>query len=141
MTDYKQIYLDYMDSKGIRYIDHDRYHVEVRYSGDNLKSIRVHVFFDRQGKDNVTLTCAEIFHYSSQDSIAWAIFVCNDLNKRYRWVKFYIDDDGDIRCEMDALIDPVFVGDECAKLVRKMVNIIDEARPFFEAVLEEVERM
>ena len=141
MTDYKQIYLDYMDSKGIRYIDHDRYHVEVRYSGDNLRSIRVHVFFDRQGEDNVTLACAEIFNYPSRRSIAGGAYACNELNKRYRWVKFYIDDDGDIRCEMDALIDPVFVGDECAKLVRKMVNIIDEARPFFEAMLEEVERM
>jgi hypothetical protein len=36
---------------------------------------------------------------------------------------------------MDALIDPVFVGDECAKLVRKMVNIIDDAHPKIEAFL------
>lgn len=135
MTDYKQNYLDYMDSKGIRYIDHDRYHVEVRYSGDNLQSIPVHVVFDRDGEDNVALACVKIFSYPSDALTAGAI-ACSLMNKKYRWVKFYIDDDGDVRCEMDALIDPVFVGNECTEMVRKMVRIIDEAYPFFEWTLE-----
>lgn len=126
MTDYKQIYLDYMDSKGIRYIDHDRYHVEVRYSGDYLEHISVHVYFDRNGADNVRLACGIIANYA-EGREELALDICNDLNKHYRWVKFYITDSKDIVCEMDALIDPVFVGDECAKLVRTMVKIIDES--------------
>lgn len=126
MTDYKQIYLDYMDSKGIRYIDHDSNHVEVRYSGDYLEHISVHVYFDKNGADNVRLACGIIANYA-EGREELALDICNDLNKQYRWVKFYITDSKDIVCEMDALIDPVFVGDECAKLVRTMVKIIDES--------------
>ena len=136
MTDYKQNYLDYMDSKGIRYIDHDRYHVEVRYSGDNLKSIPVHVFFDKNGADNVRLVCWKVYKFPETPSMLGAACgIGNVLNKNYRWVKFYIDEDYDFVAEMDAIIDPVFVGDECAKLVLKMVGIIDEAYPKIEELL------
>ena len=131
MTDYKQSYLDYMDSHGIRYIDHDRFHVEVRYSGSNLRSIPVHIFFDKNGEDNVRLVCWKIARYTENQTEV-ACIMCNTMNKHFRWVKFYTDDDGDVLCEMDAFVDPVWVGEECAKLVRKMVYFVDEAYPLFQ---------
>lgn len=134
MTDYKQIYMDYMDEKGIKYIDHDEYHVEVRYTGDNLNTIPVHVFFAKDGSDNVRLVCWKIYKCPKEE-LGAACGVCNVLNKNYRWVKFYVDEDYDFVGEMDALIDPVFVGNECAKLVRKMINIIDEAHPKIDALM------
>ena len=134
MTDYKQIYMDYMDETGIKYIDHDEYHVEVRYTGDNLNTIPVHVFFAKDGSDNVRLVCWKIYKCPKEE-LGAACGICNLLNKKFRWVKFYVDEDYDFVGEMDALIDPVFVGDECAKLVRKMVNIIDEAHPKIDALM------
>ena len=134
MTYYKQNYLEYMDQKGIKYIDHDEYHVEVRYTGNNIDSIPVHVFFAKDGSDNVQLVCWKIYKCPKEE-LGTACGVCNVLNKNFRWVKFYVDEDYDFVGEMDALIDPVFVGNECVKLVRTMVNIIDDARPHITRLL------
>ena len=54
---------------------------------------------------------------------------CNSLNGEYRWVKFYIDGDGDIAVSMDAVVDIDTVGAECIQLVNRMVNIYDDAYP------------
>ena len=58
-------------------------------------------------------------------------FACNSLNQEYRWVRFYLDKDWDLICEADALLDPSSGGEECLSIVRRMVNIIDEAYPKF----------
>lgn len=132
--EYKQIYTEYMDSNGIRYINHDAHHVEVRFTGENLDSIPIHVFFDKNGADNVRLVCWKIYK-CPENLLGAACGVCNVLNKKYRWVKFYVDEDYDLVGEMDALIDMVFVGNECAKLVEKMADIIDDAYPKIDTLL------
>ena len=48
-------------------------------------------------------------------------------------MKFYVDTDRDTRAELDAIIDPQTVGQECLALVRRMVNIVDDAYPILMA--------
>ena len=65
------------------------------------------------------------------NKLAAALVLCNEMNNTWRWVKFYIDRDGDIRVQDDAVIDLSSVGDECDELVSRMVDIIDKAYPDF----------
>ena len=53
------------------------------------------------------------------------------MNAHYRWIKFYLDKDSDIVADCDAYIDADTCGKECMSLVRRMVNITDEAYPTF----------
>lgn len=125
---YKQAFMAYMEQQGVKYRDKDEFVVTVTYTGDNLKTIPIYVFFDKDGDGLVQLACWEICNFS-EDKQAAGLICCNQLNSKYRWVKFYVDSDRDTRAEMDAIIDPQTVGAECLSLVRRMVNIVDEAYP------------
>ncbi len=128
MANYKQKFMRYMDSEGIRYTDKSEFRVGVTYSGDNLKSIPVNVDFDSDGDNMVELHCWEIANF--KDKLADGIIACNELNNQYRWVKFYIDSDGDAVCSIDAYIGDD-CGEECVALVHRVVNITDKAFPVF----------
>lgn len=128
MANYKQAFMNYMDSQGIRYTDSGEHRVRVTYNGDNLKSIPVSVSFDSDGDNMVTFHCWEIANFKSK--LSDGIIACNFLNNKYRWVKFYIDDDGDAVCSTDAYLGED-CGKECMQLVLRIVNITDEAYPVF----------
>ena len=133
MANYKQLFMEYMDREGIKYVDRDTYVVRVTYTGDNLKSIPVYVFFDEDGDPMVQFKCWDIANF--KDKEGKGIFTCNSINKQYRWVKFYLDDDSDVVASIDAYIDPESCGQECMSLVRRVVNISDDAYPEFAKAL------
>ena len=58
------------------------------------------------------------------------LVVCNSLNMRYRWLKFYLDKDNDIMIEDDAIITTETAGDECFELLIRTAGIIKEVKPF-----------
>ncbi len=127
MANYKKLFMNYMDANGIKYTDRDNNVVRVSYNGDNLQSIPVYVFFDKEGKPLVQFRCWEIANFNNKAEQAYR--VCNELNATYRWVKFYMDKDSDIICECDAYIDENTCGSVCMNMVRRVVNITDEAYP------------
>jgi hypothetical protein len=129
MANYKELFKRYMDIEGIKYEDRDEFLVKVTYSGDNLKSIPVYVFFDKDGDPLVQFKCWDIANFKEKE--AKGILACNEINKQYRWVKFYLDDDADIVASIDAYIDASTCGEECLSLVRRVVNITDAAYPTF----------
>ena len=129
MSIYKKLFMQYMDNEGIKYTDVRDFVVKVSYKGDNMNSIPVFVYFDKDGDDMVEFRCFEIMNFSGKEGEG--IFACNELNAKYRWVKFYVDDDADIICEADAYIDTQTCGEECMNMVRRVVNITDKAYPTF----------
>ena len=130
MANYKALFLNYLDSKGIKYDDRDDFHVVVTYSGDNIRGMRIHVSFDKDGDGIIQMYAWDIGRFDG-DKYAKGLITCNELNAKYRWVKFYLDKDKDVCVSMDAYIDETTVGQECLSLVRRMVNISDEAFPVF----------
>lgn len=133
MAYYKNIFMRYMDSKGIKYVDKDEFILKITYTGDNLKSIPVFVFFDKDGDPMVEFKCWEIANFKGKE--AQGILACNEINDKYRWVKYCVDKDGDIVASVDAYIDDNTCGDECMRLVKRVVNITDEAYPTFAKAL------
>ncbi|MBR1781077.1 MAG: YbjN domain-containing protein [Oscillospiraceae bacterium] len=130
MANYKNLYMHYMDNQGIKYTDVRDNVVKVIYTGDNLKTIPVFVFFDKDGDPLVCFKCWEIANFKG-NLMAAGIIACNELNKKYRWVKFYLDDDCDVVAQIDAYIDDETCGQECTNLVKRVVNIVDEGYPVF----------
>lgn len=128
MASYKQAYLNYMDSKGIKYREIDDRCVRVSYSGDNMRSISVLVVFDKEGKNLAQFVCTEVANFKD-NKYAAGLVLCNSLNAKYRWCKFYLDKDSDLLVEADAILDMGSVGEECSSLVSRMVDIIDTAYP------------
>lgn len=129
MANYKRLFMRQMDAKGIKYEDKDEFIVKVTFSGDHLKSIPVYIFFDQDGEPMVQFKCWNIANFKGKEDKG--IVACNKLNAEYRWVKYYLDSDADVVASIDAYIDEMTCGDECIKLVSRVVNITDDAYPTF----------
>ena len=127
MANYVSEYLREMDRKGIKYMKLRDNVIRVSYSGDNLRTIPILVVFDGDGEHLVQFACAEIAAFKDNSRYASAMMACNQINSRFRWVKFYLDDDRDIRAEADAIVESGCVGTSCIELVQRMVAVIDEA--------------
>ena len=128
MANYKNLFMQYMDRSDIKYTDVRENVVKVVYSGDNLKTIPVYVFFDEDGDPLVGFKCWDIANFKDE-KMAAGIIACNQLNDKYRWVKFYLDKDSDVIAQIDAYVDEENCGRFCLSLVRRMVNIVDGGYP------------
>lgn len=83
-----------------------------------------------QGDDNGTHVAFRTqFEKVPAEKTADMLVICNALNMRYRWLKFYIDKDNDIMIEDDAILTPETAGEECFELLIRTVKIIDEIKP------------
>ena len=127
MANYKDLFMYYMDSQNIKYEDKSEFCVKVTYTGSNLKSIPVLVYFDKEGEGIVQFKCWEILNFKEMPERGYK--ACNEANAQWRWVKYYLDDDMDVVASIDAYIDAETCGKECLDLVRRVVNITDKAFP------------
>ena len=135
MASYITEYERFMDSQGIKYSHQNATSVSISYETSNIKSCRVQVNFDADGDNKVAFHSWSIGNVKDDEKFSKALVLCNELNKQYRWVKFYIDDDRDIAVSADAIVDLSSVGSECAEMVSRMVNISDAAYPQFMKLL------
>ena len=127
MLKYAQLFVDYLDMKGVKYTVVDERTVKVVYNGDNLDSIPVFVFFDKDGDNLVAFKCWDIANFKNNPEKG--INACNELNASWRWVKFFIDKDFDVVADIDAMVDDRTCGEICLSLVRRVVSIVDDAYP------------
>ena len=132
MGRFKQAFMRYMDSEGIKYRDvdgsGDDRRVNIGYNCDNIKSVDVSVIFDDDDDGCVALRSWSLGKVP-KDKYAAVLIACNELNNKFRWVKFCIDKDNDISCELDSITSMESVGSEVMFLVRRMVSISDDAYP------------
>ncbi len=129
MANYKQLFMNYMDAQGVKYVDKGDNVVLVTYNCKNIRSVPVYVFFDKEGDALVQLYCWDIANFG--DKMAEGMIACNTVNSEYRWVKYYVNQKNEIVCTCDAYIDEATCGSECLSLVHRVVNITDEVYPSF----------
>lgn len=100
-------------------------------AGDkNIKGLRLLVLFDEERTANVV---SRDYVHVPEDKIGTMYPVMNELNKQYRWAKFAIDDDGEIRVEADAVLDMGSCGEEIEEILFRLTHLADEAYPLIMA--------
>ena len=92
----------------------------------NIKGLRLAVFFDQERTANVV---SRDYIHVPEDKVETMYPVMNDLNRQYRWAKFVIDEEGDIRLEADAVLDMGSCGEEVEEILFRLTHIADEAYP------------
>ncbi len=120
----------YFDSIGLKYgLEGDNR--EVISSGfggmSNLSSIRILLIFDAEGQ-TMHLIAPQIVKVPA-DKIDAMYKTVNELNHKFRWVKFYIDNDGDVMVDADCILDMDTCGQECLEIMQRTANIANEAYP------------
>ena len=96
--------------------------VEFPYKGKVAK-----MFFT--GNDGGYFSIYVVYENVPQEKAAEAIFACNELNNRYKWVTFYVDRDNDVILHDDAILDPSTAAEEAFELLVRILKIGDEVRP------------
>ena len=65
------------------------------------------------------------------EKLSGALKLVNEQNRKYRFVKFVIDNDGDINLEYDMPMKSTSIGPCAAEMFIRFMKIIDEALPDF----------
>ena len=121
-----KLFTDLLDSKDLNYksgVDKDGDSVvEFPYQGKVTK-----MFFS--GEEGGYLSMYLVFERVPDDKVAEAIFVCNELNNRYKWVTFYVDKDNDVIFHDDAILSPANAAEEAFELLLRMIKIGDDVKP------------
>ena len=126
---FKEAFIEFLDAKGVKYTEVDDRAVRLMWDSKSVSSgIKVLVIFDKDNHHGVHFVCNG-FCSIPEDKQNDLMVVCNALNKQYRWCKFYVDNDGDLMVEDDAILDMANVGEECIELILRMINIVDDIYP------------
>ena len=129
MANYKSMFLQYMDSKDIKYTELDEFGVGIVVGGENIDAIRVLVIFEEDGSPALQLRSLSFIDFRGKE--IRGITACNKINNDLRWVKLCLNSEGDIVATMDTYFDGASCGEECIKLIKRFVRIIDATYPTF----------
>ncbi len=95
---------------------------------DNREGIKVIMHFD-DDSEGVKVRAYDVAKFPEAKKPEM-YELCNQLNKDYRWIKFYVDDsDNTITAEEDAIIQLDTCAQEVLQCCIQLVNIVDDAYP------------
>lgn len=121
----------YLDSRDLKYRKLDDDCIRCGIGGlDHIGKMDITIFFD----DNDRTVAVRAFNVCKVPAEKKpAIYkLCSDLNGRFRWVKFHVDESDDtITAEDDAVLEANTAGEEIFELMVRMTSIVDDAYPIF----------
>jgi len=116
----------YLDKKDYNYTvlanDSERVVIDFPYKGKSTKC-----FFT--GKDYEYLSIYTIYESIPSEKRNDLILVCNDLNNRFKWVTFYVDNDNDLILHVDALLSLRTADEEAMEMLVRTLDIGETAKP------------
>ena len=124
----------YFDTEDLNYresVDNDGdVCLRLSFSAKNKPSVEVLLILDEEQK---TLSLRSFDFCSVTEDKKQGIYkLCSDMNHKFKWVKFYLDEnDNTVTLEDDAILAPENAGAEAMELMLRMVAIADTAYPFF----------
>ena len=133
----RQEFQQYLDQKGCRYtvVDESDNIVRIGFAAsshmeDGGHRTRIYVDFDEE-PDVDGIPCvhfvAQDFASCTAENVPAVLVKLNELNKRFRWAKFWLDQsDNTISCDGDAMIFEGSVGSECWRFVIHVSNIVEK---------------
>ena len=121
-----EVFTNYLKQKNLHfsaYVDNDGDTiVDFPYQGKVCK-------FVFSGTSTYYMSIYLVLERAPEDKNADAIFVCNDLNCRYKWATFYVDGDRDIVVHDDAILTVESAAEEAFELLLRILKISEDAKP------------
>ncbi|MCQ2444046.1 MAG: YbjN domain-containing protein [Mailhella sp.] len=130
----REEFLGFLREKGIRFTEPDEHSVRIVWQGANIYTLPIVMRFDGDGRPIATADCYELCHVSAEKRDVLTE-CCSVLNERYRWVKFYLDEDDDIVTEIVIPLPPDGTGRFCMDMMLELRDITDHAYPFIMTAL------
>ena len=87
--------------------------------------VAIHLVFDLDGESAQVVTSP--IANTPAEKTAKMLLVLNECNHKFRWVKFYLDEDNDVIANGDVIFDEQNAGEACIELIMRTASIIDDA--------------
>ncbi len=109
--------------------DYEKPMIVLNFGGGDFSytHVAIHVIFDPDGTSAQIITgpIASV----PVEKTSQLLLALNDCNHKFRWVRFYLDDDNDVIANADMLFTEQNVGAACTEIVMRTASIIDDAYP------------
>ena len=107
--------------------DYERPMIVLNFGGGDFSytHVAVHLVFDDDGESAQVLT-SPIASVPAEKT-SKLLLVLNECNQKFRWVKFYLDEDNDVIADGDVIFDEQNAGETCIEMVMRTASIIDDA--------------
>lgn len=120
------------DEKGLKYknqrdLDSGKSLVVCGVNGSAGNTYDVMFIFDKD-EESVAVRVYKLTS-CNKENFARVLITVNQLNNKFRWYKFEIDDDQDVNMECDAVIDVDSAGEVCTELLYHCMGIAKDAYP------------
>ena len=121
-----------MTERGLKFDYVDEYEnpmIALNFGGGDFSytHITLHLVFDQDG-ESAQIVSSPISNVPAEKT-ARMLLTLNDCNHKFRWVKFYLDEDNDVIVNGDVLFDEQNAGDACIGLIMRTASIVDDAYP------------
>ena len=119
-----------LNERGLHFDHVDSYEkpmIVLNFGGGDFSytHVAIHLVFDEDGESAQVLT-SPIASVPAEKT-AKLLLILNDCNHKFRWVKFYLDEDNDIIADGDVLFNEQNVGEACIEMIMRTASIIDDA--------------
>ena len=130
-------FTDHMDRKGLKYsvLDESDNIVLLFFGGKKYDTYVVADFDESTPCDTVHFSSPN-FATCSKSNLPALFIKLNELNRRFRWVKFWVNDEGSLTADTDAYIERGTVGEECMYVILRVSNILEDALESMEGLVE-----
>ncbi len=98
--------------------------VIVKFPYDNRVTTCIFV-----GEEGRMVSMYTVFEKVPDEKLTDLYAVCNGLNAKYKWVKFYVDSMNNLVVQDDAILVPENAAAECFELIARRFNIMNECKP------------
>ena len=126
------------NERGLKYTsveDSQRPMIKLSFGGGDFSftHVMIHVIFDNDGTSAQIITSP--IAGVPAEKMAQLLFALNECNHRFRWVKFYLDEDNDIIADTDLIFTEQNAGEACFELVMRTASIVDDA---YSTIMKEI---
>lgn len=123
-----QAVMDAMDANGLKYellgvVDSGDEVIHLTFNGDDT-SFDFYLFFS-DDQELTDIFVWDVISFNEADFTTVAL-VCNALNTKYRFTKFYAEDDNTVTCDMNVIYRDHDVGEIVVEALYHVASIVDE---------------
>ena len=94
--------------------------------GEHSNNIYLQLYIKEQG--DVQIKLFSLCKVKEEKEIEM-LRTLNELNRDYRWVTFFIDENSEVTIDTDFMVSEDDVRDRCFEMAQMFVDIVDEAYP------------
>ena len=133
----REAFTRYLDQKDFKYvvIDKEDNIVAMTFGGSRYDTFVLTDFDEGATCDSVHFS-SQHFAKCSKDKLPQVIIKLNELNRRFRWVKTWVDEEGQLTADSDALVSVGTVGPECLQIIIRFSNILEDILEALEGYAE-----